>query len=318
MAEILYSIIIPHYNIPELLERMLESVPYDKDDVEVIVVDDRSDKNVEKLLEVKRRYESLGVKFHRNNKGEKGAGTCRNIGIRHAMGRWLLFADADDRFTDDMYEIISSEADNEADIIFFEAESRNEKNEIIPGRDVGINKKVESFLSVPERKNELLLRFDMPGPVVKMIRTSMVKENGIWFDILPLSEDVMFSTKCGYFADSIDASKECLYIVTERKGSLMTAFDEERFRIRTDVYVRMCRYLKKNLSKEDWNLLGLNGNIRLIEAYQRGYGIKGGIYIFFKLLCSGIKPVEFKGMSIKTAGGTLKGIMKEKVALNEL
>lgn len=37
-----YSIIIPHYNIPELLQRCLDSIP-ERDDVQVIVVDDNSD-----------------------------------------------------------------------------------------------------------------------------------------------------------------------------------------------------------------------------------------------------------------------------------
>jgi len=36
-----YSIIIPHYNIPELLMRCLKSIPK-RDDIQVIVVDDGS------------------------------------------------------------------------------------------------------------------------------------------------------------------------------------------------------------------------------------------------------------------------------------
>jgi len=39
---IIYSIIIPHKNIPELLIRCIESIP-SKNDIEIIVVDDNSD-----------------------------------------------------------------------------------------------------------------------------------------------------------------------------------------------------------------------------------------------------------------------------------
>ena len=35
----LYSIIIPHYNLPKLLRRCLQSIP-EREDVQVIVVDD--------------------------------------------------------------------------------------------------------------------------------------------------------------------------------------------------------------------------------------------------------------------------------------
>jgi len=37
------SIIIPHYNIFELLRRLLDSIPK-KDNIEIIVIDDKSDK----------------------------------------------------------------------------------------------------------------------------------------------------------------------------------------------------------------------------------------------------------------------------------
>ena len=36
-----YSIIIPHYNIPDLLGRCIKSIP-EREDVQVIVVDDNS------------------------------------------------------------------------------------------------------------------------------------------------------------------------------------------------------------------------------------------------------------------------------------
>ena len=37
-----YSIIIPHHNTPDLLQRLLHSIPQ-RDDLEVIIVDDNGD-----------------------------------------------------------------------------------------------------------------------------------------------------------------------------------------------------------------------------------------------------------------------------------
>ena len=39
-----YTVIIPHKNIPELLQRCLDSIP-ERDDIQVIVVDDNSDES---------------------------------------------------------------------------------------------------------------------------------------------------------------------------------------------------------------------------------------------------------------------------------
>ena len=51
------SIIIPHYNTPDLLQKLIDSIPH-IEDIQIIVVDDRSDKNLEKLSEVQEKYKS--------------------------------------------------------------------------------------------------------------------------------------------------------------------------------------------------------------------------------------------------------------------
>ena len=88
----LFSIIIPHYDIPDLLMRCLKSIPV-SEDIQVIVVDDNSpdaDTYLERYPELSRPY----LEFIRTTKGG-GAGYARNVGLDHAKGKWLLFADAD-------------------------------------------------------------------------------------------------------------------------------------------------------------------------------------------------------------------------------
>lgn len=110
------SIIIPHKDIIDLLMRCLKSIPV-SEDIQVIVVDDNSpdaDTYLERYPELSRPY----LEFIRAPKNG-GAGYARNIGLDHAKGKWLLFADADDLYVDDMYSIIRPYANSKADIIFF-------------------------------------------------------------------------------------------------------------------------------------------------------------------------------------------------------
>ena len=118
--EPLFSIIIPHYNIPDLLMRCLKSIPV-TEDIQVVVVDDNSpdvDTYLERYAELSRPY----LEFVRTTKGG-GAGYARNIGMEHAKGKWLLFADADDLYVDGMYDIICQWVDSDADIVFFKIQS---------------------------------------------------------------------------------------------------------------------------------------------------------------------------------------------------
>lgn len=318
MGNKLFSVIIPHYNSPQLLERLLKTIPYRNDDVETIVVDDRSDRLTEKLDEVRHLYEKAGVRFFRNNNGIKGPGTCRNIGIRHATGKWLIFADADDRMASDFYDTVSSFKDSSADIIYFEAECIREDGSR-GSRDKNTINNVETYINDRNRRNELNLRFRNIEPWAKMVSRKMVADRSILFGETMVSEDVVFSVQCGVAAQSVDASGKVIYIITEAESLTYTKNLQKTRRnitVNNEVFIWMYRYLKKNLSKEDWKLLELNGNMRFIEAYQRNYGFLNLIRMFFRFEFNGIKAVEFKGMSLKTAPATLKGMMATRKRLN--
>ena len=89
---ITYSLVIPHKNTPKLLQRCLESIPQ-REDVEVIVVDDNSDEHLKPYVN---RHDVILLDI--GSDWSKGAGRARNIGLSQAKGRWVLFADADDYY----------------------------------------------------------------------------------------------------------------------------------------------------------------------------------------------------------------------------
>ena len=254
----LVSVIIPHYNSPELLGRLLESVP-DRDDYQIVVVDDNSTKDLEILEKCKEQYSSSKCLFLRNTTGKNSAGTCRNIGIEHAHGKWLLFADADDVFLPQTEEILDKYMDSEYDIVFFTPTSFNYETGQAAKRHVDIAKLIKKYNAGETREAELRLRYFHVCPWSKLIRRSLVDEHQIRYDGTMVSNDVMFSTKCGHFADKIFATNEEIYCATVTKGSLVTQSSEKNYDIRTNVLIDKYLYLKLNLSKEDCKLIGLDG-----------------------------------------------------------
>lgn len=90
------SIIIPLYNkanyIAETIESALLQTYRNK---EIIVVDDGSSDNsiqiVSKLI-----IHNSNIKLIIRRREPKGASTCRNIGIQHSVGEYIIFLDADD------------------------------------------------------------------------------------------------------------------------------------------------------------------------------------------------------------------------------
>lgn len=211
-----YTIIIPHYNIPELLMRCLKSVPV-REDIQVIVVDDCSlgaEKYMEKYSELKRPY----LEYYSTPMGGS-AGRARNIGLDHAKGRWLIFADADDFFVNHVDRIVDTYKNAEEDIIYFKHENVDTDDFTKKGTRCHVfNETIEICQEDP--KAEETLRCSHNTPWAKMIKREFVEQNGIRFDEVRYSNDAYFCIKAGCAAKKIKAVNEVIYVLTERMGSL--------------------------------------------------------------------------------------------------
>jgi glycosyltransferase involved in cell wall biosynthesis len=114
------SIIIPHWNCYNLLEKLLDelSIQFITDDVEIIVVDDS---NEERLDE----YTNIANIIH--NEQRVGLSKARNIGLDLAKGKYVAFIDADDMVTNDYMEVLLKAIDeHDDDIILFNWADFNE------------------------------------------------------------------------------------------------------------------------------------------------------------------------------------------------
>lgn len=238
-----FSIIIPHYDIPDLLMRCLKSIPV-SEDIQVIVVDDNSpdaDTYIERYPELSRPY----LEFIRVSKNG-GAGYARNIGLDYAKGKWLLFADADDFYVDNMYEIITSYVDSKVDVIYFKKKSvLSEDVTKTVNRSDYINRIIDRYF---ETYDERPIRGKILVPWAKMIRKDIVKELGLRFDEVKYSNDIFFMASIGCYARIIEVSKEVLYNVTLRQGSLTSSYcqTKEELAIRAEACFRVEKLFKQN------------------------------------------------------------------------
>ena len=115
--KIAYSVIIPHHDTPDLLQRCLESIPR-REDLEIIIVDDNSNLSKEDFD----TFPGLGEKNVEVifSKEGRGAGYVRNLGVEKSSGDWLIFADADDFFTSNMAFVLDKYKNNHTlDLVFF-------------------------------------------------------------------------------------------------------------------------------------------------------------------------------------------------------
>lgn len=215
-----FTVIIPHKNVPLLLERLINSIPI-RNDLEIIVVDDGSDEDVVKLVNHKiGNRGDISIIF---NKESRGAGYARNCAIPLAKGKWILFADSDDFFNESFGDFLSEYVDSDADAIYFNANSVDSDTLEPSSRVDHLHKFIDEYKRNREH-GELILRYLFTEPWCKMVKQELIQVNNILFEESRIRNDVRFSYLVGYYAKKIIVDYRQLYCVTTRKNSLSRDF----------------------------------------------------------------------------------------------
>lgn len=240
--ELNFSIIIPHYEMPDLLKRCVESIPM-RDDTEIIVVDDNSKDNehyVEKYPFLQRK----DLTFIPTHEGRWG-GYARNVGLDHAKGKWLLFADSDDCFTENLNGLLDEYVNSSYDVVFFNIRRVWTEDITKPyTKSAGLAsferyKKGYSF--------DVAFRVWYSQPWGKLFRRSVVTENNIRFDEIKVCNDFWFCVQAQFKGKSFHVDDREIYYYTFRKGSVAYKCTDtlEKILIRLDVYLRVYTFLKQ-------------------------------------------------------------------------
>ena len=219
-----YSIIIPHHNTPDLLQRLLHSIPQ-RDDLEVIIVDDNSD---DKIVDFENfpGVDRPNTKVIFDKKGG-GGGYARNIGLSYAKGKWIIFADADDFFNYCFNSVLDDYVDSAADVIFCKNNSLNECFYTTSYRTINLNNFIDSFIS-GGKQDDINLRYVWGEPVCKIVRRNIIEDNNIRFEETAIHNDTRYSYLVGYYAKTICVDVRAIYCVMNRVGSVSKQISEEK------------------------------------------------------------------------------------------
>ena len=253
-----FSVIIPHKNSLNSLNRALNSIPY-REDVQIIIVDNSPIK-ISIKSDVKTNHKNLLLIY---SDPIKGAGHARNIGIKNSNSQWILFLDSDDYFTYNAFDNLEKYIQSNYDLIFFSPISENLKNDQLCTRHIPYVKLINNYL----KHNDNSIKYNFSPPWSKLIKRKLIISNDIYFDEINVSNDVIFSMLIGYHANKIKVTDDEIYCITEGDNSLTKIKTIENFRIRFDVVIRKYNFLNsKKLYKYRPYILS-----RLLSSLKFGF-----------------------------------------------
>lgn len=96
------SIIVPFHNRVMWVKEAIESALIQThNNIELILIDDHSTEDVSDIYKIGKEDSRIQVL---SNKGNRGAGAARNLGLNHATGDFISFLDSDDKFEKEKIE----------------------------------------------------------------------------------------------------------------------------------------------------------------------------------------------------------------------
>ena len=218
------SIVMPVYNTEFYLKKSISGVLNQTfKDFELILVNDGSTDN---SLEIMRKFAKQDQRIKLINlKKNSGAGAARNEGIKHITGEYTLFVDSDDFMFPVMLERMYDHAQkNNLDMVMclaYAINSRSKKMLPLSLVDEYIsfsydylqenNISVFSYKDLPKNFFQISRKFVWD----KLIKTSIIKENNLYFDNVPNHNDSFFITMAMLHAQRIGYITDRVYLYTE-------------------------------------------------------------------------------------------------------
>lgn len=208
-----YSIIIPHYNSPQSLEKLLSTIPT-RSDLQVMVIDDCSTEFIEELENLKLKFPN--VEWYSTGING-GGGKARNVGLKNAKGKYLIFADADDIINPNFNEILEDYKDTNYDLVYFNNDSRS-NDEKIKIHSIGSYKEISRILRNRNPINKIKYKYKHPW--AKFFSATIISENKIEFQETRVGNDAWFSTLNDYYSQNNVIDTRSFYTYLIHSGSV--------------------------------------------------------------------------------------------------
>lgn len=227
-----FSVIIPVYNTEKYLDRCISSViKQTYKDFEIILVNDGSKDNSGNICDEHKKNDNRIKVIHQKN---AGVSTARNIGLKNAVGDYIIFVDSDDFIEGDSLEKLNSILDkNDVDCIIYNL------NNIMESKFVFKENLIQYMI-------KLITTELINSPCNKVYKRDIIEKYDIKFDKkIEIGEDLLFNIIYISKMKNVYLFNNKLYnYIKQNCESLTTKYKENKYEQLMFVDDKLQEYLK--------------------------------------------------------------------------
>lgn len=241
------SVVVPVYNTKKYLEKCLDSLVYQTlDDIEIIVVNDGSPDESQKIID--RYVQAYPNKVQAYVKENGGLSDARNFGISKCNGEYIGFVDSDDYVNLDMYQNMYNKA-KERDFDMVVCDIRYVYEDVSKEVSSQVDKDINDLDKIKAQMVNIY-----PAAWNKIYKKQLF-ENGVLFKKGVWYEDVEFLYRLFPYIKSIGTIKKSFVNYIQRDGAITRTFDERVYNYIDNFNGIVAFYKEKNFYDEYYSEL---------------------------------------------------------------
>lgn len=269
------SVIIPMYNVENLILETLESVVKNKCNFEVLIINDGSSDN---SFTVASDFCKDNPKFKIITQENQGVSVARNLGLDLAKGDFICFLDSDDLLTENALDkMLEAAKENDADLVYGAVKKFNRKKQWYLSGHIRKNIFRPGMKSLKE--NPELVHFIGVG--AKLISKNLLR-NKRFPQNIKFSEDTVIIYQSYLNAKKIFAINDTVYLYRERDLTTGNASATQLANVKSYSYLKDCFKSLLILNNETMReeSMGIDDKKSLVKKlYDRFYAYE--IWPFF-------------------------------------
>ena len=277
------SVIIPIYNTPiEMFTKCTESLVMQKGEYEFIFIDDGSSVDyIEPIMkELMKKDNRVRYIFKTNT----GVSNTRNVGIRHAKGKYIMFVDSDDYLFPNAIEYAcrSIEEFNSDVLLLSHMHTPVEKTKKILTPDEERTLKIGVLAFRDSYFYKMGINIDAPW--AKLFKREIIEKNNImFFEDIHRSEDALFDFYVYEYSNTIAMDNTLVYSYESNPTSICSSYSDKDMRIVSRILDYKYRIVEK-FYKDDVDFISaidysavkaiIDADVRLLSNEERKLTIR--------------------------------------------